>query len=272
MFDESFELSDVLAKLKRADESLAEFVAPLWPGVVRAAAWIEGAPWLLQIDEAPAQAGYYLLGIHDETCAAVLRPAEAEEIGRYLGYLTKATVLLLDEGLAYPASNVEKLQGITGPHPIHFAVGDPLASVRARYDGLNLYYDSAAIARTTTPLEELFAGPSLFSGDELLGVPGEASAGEGAQETLQQLHTHPELASQYRLTAVLETAGAVLEEWSHENDTLRLRWRRLDEVHTVTLTSDNATITSGISLAGARGFDPAQLIRLLHEHILDAWR
>jgi len=51
-----------------------------------------------------------------------------------------------------------------------------------------------------------------------------------------------------------------------------VRWRRVDDEYTVKLATDNAPITSGISLAGARGFDPALLIRLLHEHILDAWK
>ncbi len=32
MFDESLDLADVLAKLRRADDSLGEFIAPLWPG------------------------------------------------------------------------------------------------------------------------------------------------------------------------------------------------------------------------------------------------
>lgn len=271
--DESLELSDVLARLKRADESLAEFIAPLWPGVALAAAWIEGKPRLFRLPDVPAEEGYYLLKIEEET-ATVVRPAEAGEIRKFLNYLTKASVTLLDRGMAFPASSVERLQGITGPYPIHFAEGQPLARVQARFDGLNLLFDCTvtSIKHSDNPLEELLAGGSSFSiGSDLLGIPAEEESGETAEQALERLHANPDLYTEYRLKSVLEAGGAVLEHWSREADGLRLRWRLGDDVHEVTLASDNAPITSGISLAGARAFDPARLIRLLHQHILDAW-
>ena len=274
MNDESLELSDVLARLKRADESLAEFIAPLWPGVSLAAAWIEGKARLFHLDGVPAEEGYFLLKIEEET-AAIVRPAEQEEIRKYLNYLTKAGVTLLDQGLAFPAGSVERLQGITGPYPIHFAEGQPLAQVQARFDGLNLLFDCTvtSIKHSDNPLEELFAGGSSFTiGSDFLDIPGEEVSGEDAPQALERLHANPDLYTEFHLKSVLEAGGAVLERWSREADGLHLRWRRQDEVHTVTLASDNAPITSGISLAGARTFDPALLIRLLHQHILDAWK
>jgi len=274
MFDQSLDLSDVLARLKRADESLGEFIAPLWPGVSLAAAWIEGKPRLFHLEGVPAQEDYYLLKI-EEGSAAVTRLAEVEEVRKYLNYLTKASVVLLDEGMAYPAGTIERLQGITGPHPIHFAQGEPLMQVQARFDGVNVLFDSAMAERghSDNPLEELFAGgASLSFGSDLLDIPAEEEAGEDASPVLERLRKNPDLYTEYRLKSVLEAGGAVLENWSREEDGLHVRWRLEDDVHTVTLVSDNAPITSGISLAGTRGFDPAQLIRLLHEHLLDAWK
>lgn len=272
MFEQSLELSDVLAKLKRADESLREFIAPLWPGVSLAAAWVEGKPCLYHLKDVPEdREGYFLLGIEEET-ATVLRAAEDEEIHRYRRYLTKASVILLEQGLAFPASSVERLQGISSPRPIHFAEGDPLALVQARYDGLNLLYDGSRRSEESSPLEDLFASIPIFTPGDLLGIPGEDTAAAEADEPLTALRKHPELATEYRLKAVLETAGAVLEEWSPVSNAISLRWRRLDEEHTVTLRYAAAPITSGISLAGARGFDPARLTHLLIEHILDAWQ
>jgi len=273
MTEHSLDLSDVLARLRRADESLGEFVSPLWPGLSLAAAWIEGKARLLHLDHMPAEAGYYLLKIADDS-AEVVRLAEDEEIRKYLGYLTKASVILLDEGMAFPASSIERLQGISGPHPIHFAQGEPLAQVQARFDGLNLLFDSAVAPRkqSENPLEELFAGPSVMIGDELFGIPGQQESGEDAAQALARLRKDPNLQTEYRLRSVLEAGGAVLEDWRREADGLHVRWRREDDEYTVTLATDNAPITSGISLAAARGFDPATLIRLLHQHILDGWR
>jgi len=271
MFDESLELSDVLARLRRADESLEEFVAPLWPGVRLAAAWIEGKARLFHLEETPAEEGYYLLKIAEQT-AALLRPADEEEICKYLGYLTKASVILLERGMAFPAGSIERLQGITGPHPIHFAQGEPLARVQARFDGVNLYFAGAAAVRhSDNPLEELFSGQSLAIGEDMLDIHGEQASGEDAARALERLRENADLYTEYRLRSVLETAGAVLEEWRREDGGLHLRWRLEDEVHAVTIASDGSPITSGISLAGARAFDPATLIRLLHQHILDAW-
>ena len=272
MHDESLELSDVLARLKRADESLAEVVAPLWPGVVLVASWIEGGPHLFRLAET-APEGYYLLKVAEDI-ATVLRPAEEAEVRKYLGYLTRASVILLENGMAYPASSIERLQGINGPRPIHFAMGTPLTQVHARFDGLNLYYDSTVSPRkqSDNPLEELFGGPSIVRGGELFGVPGEEEAEDNAARALTQLQENPHLDTEYRIASVLETAGAILEEWSSEDGGFRIRWRLVDEVHTRSIPYAAAPITSGICLPGSRGFDPATLIRLLHDHILDAWR
>jgi hypothetical protein len=272
MFDESLELSDVLARLQRADESLAEFVTPLWPGVSLAAAWIEGKARLFRLDNVPAEEGYYLLRIENET-AVLARPAEDEEIRKFLGYLTKAGVILLDNGMAFPRGSVERLQGITSPHPIHFAQGEPLAQVQARFDGLNLLFAGAAtVRRSDNPLEALFSDPALAIGDDLLDIHDEQAAGADAAQALERLHENADLYTEYRLRSVLEAAGAVLEDWNRNDDGYHVRWRLGDETHAVTLAADNSPITSGISLAGARAFDPTTLIRLLHQHILDAWR
>ena len=270
MFNESLDLADVLAKLKRADESLAEFVAPLWPGVSRAAAWIEGKPRLFRLDEAPAVAGYYLLRIADET-AVVVRPAEDEEARKFRGYLTKASVILLDDGLAFPASSVERLQGMSAPRPLHFAAGVPLAPVQARFDGLNLFFDGVRGKQALTPLEEIFAQVDIFAPGDLLSAPGSETAGDDAAQALDALRAHPELRDEWTLRAVVESAGGAWRGWSREARGGRVRWELAGDAHEAHIETIAAPITSGISLAGARTFDPASLSRLLHEHILDAW-
>lgn len=275
MFDDALDLSDVLARLKRADESLAEFVAPLWPGVVMAAAWIEGKPRLFRLPDVPAAEGYYSLTI-DEHTATVVRAAENHEIKSFLNYLGKASVILLDGGLAYPAGSVERLQGITAPRPIHFAPDTLLARVQARFDGLNLFYDSAAKGgnKSDDPFAELLGMPAADGlDDDLFGLLGDDDGDASAQKALDRLHEDPQRYDEARLTAVVETAGAVLSSWSKEPDGYAVRWRREDAVHDIRLAHAAAPITSGISLAGARArsFDPATLVRELHQHILDAW-
>ncbi|OPZ88004.1 MAG: hypothetical protein BWY76_00181 [bacterium ADurb.Bin429] len=267
---EDLDLSGVLSQLKRADEALTEFVAPLWPGVRLAAAWMEHGPKLFRVAETPAEEEYYLLGTLDDV-ATVLRPADDAEISKYLNYLGKAKVILLPEGLAYPATFAERLQGITGPRPIHFAPEAPLTEAQARFDGVNLLYDRAATER---PKEDLFGGllaeSSIFTPGELLDTPGDGAG--GAEETVRELDARPEKAIEARLTGVLDSAGAILEEWSLTDDGVRLRWRHLDEEHAITLAQAASTITSGICLPGARHFDPARLARLLLDHVLDTWR
>jgi hypothetical protein len=271
MFGESLDLGDVLKKLKRADESLTEFVAPLWPGVQMAAVWIEGRARLFHLATPPEAAGYYLLGTQEQQ-ATVLRPAEEAEASRYRGYLEKAKVILLEHDLAYPASFAERLQGITDPRPIHFANAQPLQPVVARFDGLNLLFDCLPGAEKASPLAGLFGESSIFSPGELLDVPGQASASGGAESARQALLAHPETATEFQLKAVLEPAGAILHEWSQTDGQICLHWRRLDEAHDIKLATAASPITSGICLPGAQGFNPASLTRLLLEHALDAWR
>lgn len=272
MFDDGLDLADVLNNLRRADESLTEFVAPLWPGVERAAVWMEGQTRLYQLDDVPAQEGYYLLGTADDR-AHPQHLAEERDAQKYRSYLTAASVILLEDGLAYPASFAEQLQGITAPRPIHFAEGEPLRQVQARYDGINLFYDGGPKAKVTSAIEDLFGASDLFSPGELFGIPGETSAGGDAEAALAELREHPDRATEYRLRAVLEPVGAIITEWSRAADgTLTVRWRREDEEHTVRLRQAASPITSGICLPGMRGFDPSLLLHFLLQHALDSWR
>jgi hypothetical protein len=270
MFGEAMDLSEVLKKLKRADEALTEFVAPLWPGVALAAVWIEGRLRLFHLAEAPETEGYYLLGTEGGT-ATVVRSAEAAEVRQFRELLEKASVILLEHELAFPASFAERLQGITAPRPIHFAEAAPLQQAIARFDGINLFFDSRPGVEQASPFAGLFGESSIFTPGELLGIPGQASAGEGAGQAQEELQQHPERVIEYRLKAVLEPAGAVLCEWSRADDGIRLSWRKGDEVRDVMLHTDASPITSGICLPGARGFDSAALTRLLIDHALDCW-
>ncbi len=269
MFDESLDLSGVLHQLKRADESLTECIAPLWPGVALVAAWMEGKPRLLHLDAAPAEPGYYLLGT-EESQARVVRPAEHEEIVRFRKFLPRATVYLLDDGFAFPASFAERLQGITAPRPIHFAEGEPLGKVQARFDGVNLYYDGSV--EDASPLGNLFSGSSIFSGGELLNAPGTETAEDDARAALDSLQADPDLCIAYTLQAVLDAGHAELLAWSRDDSRIRLSWQRAGVEHTVLLDAAAAPVVMGISLAGARGFDAGKLTRLLVEHVLDPWR
>ncbi len=273
MFESSLDLTDVLKKLRHADEALTEFVAPLWPGVALAAVWLEGRPQLFQVTEPPAEEGLYLLGTEDGT-STVLRAAEAREHQRYLELLAKASVILLEDGFAFPATFAERLQGITGPRPIHFAEGSPLESVLARFDGLNLFYSRGKEAKQSSPLDALFGDTesSIFTTGELLGIPGEKTSGNDASTALADLKKHPDRAVEWALQGVLDPAGAVLEEWARVDGKIQFRWRRLDEEGTVTVAAPCSPITTGICLPGAQHFDPAALTRFLLEHALDAWR
>ncbi len=270
MTDDALGLSDVLAKIRRADESLTEFVAPVWPGVARAAVWMEGKPRLFGLDDAPTDAGFYLLGT--DTQARVLRPAEPSEVRRFLDFLGKASVILLDDAFAFPASFAERLQGITGPRPIHFAEGEPLAKVQARFDGINLFFDGGTAAKSDNPLAGLFGESSIFSPGELLGVPGTSAAGDEAEAARAKLQANPDAAVELRLRMVLGPAGATLDTWRRDGDTLVVVWQQDGQSHTVTLRNADSPITSGICLPGSRGFDLGALTRLLLDHALDAWR
>ncbi|HOS42805.1 MAG TPA: hypothetical protein PK794_03860 [Armatimonadota bacterium] len=266
---DDLDLSGVLSQLKRADEALTEFVAPLWPGARLAAAWMERGPRLFRVAETPAETGYYLLGTANDT-ATVLRPAEDAEARQYLAYLPRAAVILLPAGLAYPASFAERLQGITGPRPIHFAPDAPLESARARFDGVNLFYDRAEKTEAEGLFGGLLAESSIFTPGELLDTPGDGAG--AAEAAARELEAHPENAVAARLNAVLEPAGATLVAWAPADGALAVTWTRDDDARTAVLPSAASPITSGICLPGARHFAPARLTRLLLDHLLDAWQ
>lgn len=235
MFGESLDLADVLKKLRRADEALTEFVAPVWPGVSMVAAWMEKGPQLFQLASAPESAGYYLLG-SDGEFASIVRAADAHEAQRYRNYFDRSTVILLGDELAFPASFAERLQGITNPRPILFAEGKPLDEVVARFDGLNLLYERTPSAeKSSSPLAGLFSDASIFSPGELLGVPGQDAAEGEAEKVMETIREHPYLATEFRLKAIVESAGATLDDWSHleGGGGIELRWLREDEAHEV---------------------------------------
>jgi hypothetical protein len=268
MFDD-LDLSGVLSQLKRADDALAEFVAPWWAGAVLAVAWMEKGPRLFRLTEMPAEAGYWLFGTADDT-ATPIRPAEDAEVRKYLGLLPKATVILLAEELAYPGSFAEKLAGITGSRPIHFAPETPLVSVQARFDGVNLLYDGATAEKTDDPFGGLLSESSIFAPGELLDTPGDGAG--GADTALQELQAHPEQAVEARLNAVLEPAGATLVSWTPADGGVSVTWKCDFDEWTAALSVAGSPITSGICLPGSRGFNPGRLTRMLLDHLLDTWQ
>lgn len=271
MFGESLDLSDVLKKLKRADEALTEFIAPLWPGVKQVVAWLEGKPRLYTLTGEKSVTDYYLLGT-EGTIATPIRVADTEEVRQYHGLLEKARVVLLDYELAFPASFAERLQGITAPRPIFFANERPLTQAIARYDGINLLFDHLPGAEKSSPLAGLFSESSIFTPGELLDVPGQGSAEENAAQAQAELHAHSDLATQFRLLAVLEPCSASLLEWARRADnTLHVVWHKQERTVTVSLHSDKSPISTGICLPGAKGFNSGAMTRMLLEHALDSW-
>jgi hypothetical protein len=271
MTDNGFNLSDVLSQLKRADDALTEFTAPLWPGVQLAAVWMEGAARLFRVEDVPAQEGYYHLATEGDVARPV-RNAVEKDVDNFLHYLAKAKVLLLCDGLAFPASHAERLQGITGPRTIHLADGRPLEEVHARFDGINLFLDHDTMDKKKAPFGDLFTEDSIFAPGSLLGTPGENTAEEEAETVLHDLVAHPDQVTHFRLDSVLVPAGAMLEEWAWDGGQLTFTWRRLDEEYTTTIAQAASPITTGICLPGAKGFDPGRLTRMLLDHALDAWR
>ena len=271
MFGESLDLSEVLNTLKRADDALSEFIAPLWPGVRHIAAWMEHGPQLFLLDDAPSLQGYYLLAC-DGSQAKLVKQASENDAQRYRNYLERANVTLLEHGFAYPVSFAERLQGITAPRPIFFAPAQPLLQVVARYDGINLFYDRTPDTVSENPLGDLFSGNAIFTTGELLGVPGEEHATDRAQEANDALSGNADLQYEYRLKSLLEPAGATLMEWSRRDRGVQLSWRLREEEHTTRLLAPDSPISSGICLPGARHFDVGALTRLMLEHALDTWR
>jgi len=271
MFGESFDLAGVLNRLKQADKALMDFIAPLWPGVTLAVAWMEQGPRVFQLEAPPAQAGYYLLETREET-AYVLREADANDAQRYRNYLERAGVILLEHDLAYPESFAERLQGITAPRPILFAQGLPLQHLVARFDGINLFCESVAGETSSSPLDGLFSGNAIFTPGEMLGVPGQEGADNAAEQAQDEMRNDPNRCIEYQLKAVIEPAGGQLTACVVKDGACHVSWRSLAEAHDVVLASPVSPITSGICLPGARGFDSSALTRVLIEHALDAWK
>jgi hypothetical protein len=267
MFDDNLDLSEVMRGLKRADDALTECIAPLWSGAGLVAAWMEGQPRLYRLDAPPAHDGFYLLAT-DGDRAVVAREAEADEMHRYLRLLPTARVVLLEDGLAYPATFAERLQGITGPWPIHFTLDPPLTTLTARFDGLNLYAEARA-AEPDNPLAGLFGESSIFAPGSLLDVPG--GNDDDARAAQDILLADPSQAVTARLHAILTAAGATLTTWSRADGAYIVRWERYGAAHETRLTSTQPPITAGISLPGARTFDAGKLARFLLDHALDLW-
>jgi len=267
MSEQFFELSDVLQKLRHADDALTEFIAPAWPGVTRVVAWMEHGPRSFDIAEAPKNSGYYLFGT-DEDPVKILRPASKEEINRYLNLLPAAQVILLPDDMAYPATFAEKLQGITAPVYLHFAHGEALERVHARFDGVNLLYDGLKVAEKESPLAGLFSGSSIFAPGELLDVPGGEGSEEEAAIMADKLLANQDLADEFTFQAMLKAIGGELLEYELRDDDLyHLRWSCNGSEYSFTLPLPSSPVVAGICLAGSRGFDPGRLTKLLLESL-----
>jgi hypothetical protein len=265
MFDTGSDLSDVFRTLRHADDALTEFVAPWWAGVTRVAAWLEKRPQIVPLVETPEGEGYWYFATADGS-ARPLRSATPEEHTRYLRLLPRAEVILLEGGLAFPGSFAERLLGITGPHPIHFAIGDPLTRADARFDGLTLLYEKAHGA-SDRPLAGLLAGNSIFTMGEMLAPPDGDAAG-GAKAALAALRDDPTQTVSVRLTALCAASGAELISFTTEGNQLSITRRTPDGERTAVLSSPDAAIAAGICLPGAATFDPSALTRALLQH---AW-
>lgn len=267
MSEQFFELSDVLQKLRHADDALTEFIAPYWPGVIQVAAWMEHEAQVFDIANTTHLAGYYIFST-DDNPASIVRPATEEEISRYLNLLPLAQVILLPDNMAFPATFAEKLQGITAPMLLHFAHGETLDRARARFDGVNLLYDGLKIDDRESPLAGLFSSSFIFSPGELLDVPGGEGSDEEAASRAEKLLANQDLASELALQSLVHAIGGEFVSFELRDDDLyHLRWRQHDVEHTVSLPLPCSPIVSGICLAGSRGYDQGRLTKLLLESL-----
>ncbi len=267
MSEQFFELSDVLQKLRHADDALTEFIAPYWPGVIQVAAWMEHGAQIFDIANTPNTAGYYIFNT-DADPAQIVRPATEDERSRYLNLLPLAQVIILPDNMAFPATFAEKLQGMTAPMLLHFAHGETLDRARARFDGVNLLYDSLKIDDRESPLAGLFSSSSIFSPGELLDVPGGEGADDEAAAMADKLLANQDLASEFALQGMVHAVGGELVSFELRDDDLyHLRWRQHDIEHSVSLPLPCSPIVTGICLAGARGYDQGRLTKLLLESL-----
>jgi hypothetical protein len=267
MFDAPFELADVLSRLRRADVALHEFVAPVWPGVRGAVAWVEGRAKLYALEAVPETPAYVVCVLTDAG-AHVDRPATPEEAALFCCKLPQLAVVLLADSLAYPAGLAERLQGVTAPRPIWFAPEAPLAPATARFDGVNLFYDAPRNPPTRSGRDL----PSLFATDDLFGPPKRAGEDEEARAILETLQADPALGTTARLQAILEAAGAACVHWERGAAGIEIVWRRGLERVTATLRTIASPLTSGICLAQPTPLNAPCLAQLLQAHLLDYWR
>jgi hypothetical protein len=271
MFEPDINFGQAMNMLKRADATLREFVAPVWPGVKYTVAWIDKRPHGYFLTDKFDCEKWVVFERQEDDTIKLLRGADPAEINKFMSFMPKFGVHLIGGGMIFPAELADKMRGISGPMPAIFAPKEAGKRVQVRFDGVNVLFDGEegkAIAQHADP----FAGSALFDPGDSFSLSGKEECKEEADKMAEALAADKSKKKVWIMKALIKIAKRELKSMVLEDGKYYIDVQ--DENGTESLIIEKAVspVTTGISLGGSRDLDVRALTRKLQESIILAWR
>ncbi len=271
MFEPDIDFGQALNIFKRADATLREFVAPVWPGVRYVVAWIDKKPRGYFLPSDINSEKWVVFERQEDDTIKLLRDADVGEIGKFMGFMPKFGVHLVGEGMIFPAELADKMRGISGPMPAIFAPKESGKRVQVRFDGVNVIYDGEegkAISQHADP----FAGSALFDPGDSFALSGKEECKEEADKIAEALIADKNKKKVWIMKSLIKIAKRELKSMVFEDGKYYIDVKDENGMEKLIIDKAISPITTGISLGGSRDLDVRALSRKLQESIILAWR
>ncbi len=271
MFEPDIDFGQAMNMLKRADATLREFIAPVWPGVKYVAAWIDKKPRGYFLTDTFDAEKWVVFERQEDDIIKLLRDAEPAEISKFLNFMPKFGVHLIGCGMVFPAELADKLRGISGPMPAVFAPSEAGKRVQVRYDGVNIFFDGEE-GKAKEQHADPFAGSALFDPGDSFSLSGKEECKEEADKMAEALTTDKNKKKVWTMKALVKTAKRELKSMVYENEKYYIEVQDDNGIEKLIIDKAVSPITSGISLGGSRDMDIRALTRKLQDSLIISWR
>jgi hypothetical protein len=263
-------LLDRVASAER-DFMEAEFLAPvLKGGQVRVR--IEGLVLTLRV-AGSFEPGWAVLKPLSMDRAKILRKPGLQQVRDYLALFPAIRLLLLtrgdDDWLAMPGHAEDSRFQISGPIPVHLAVGvEPFQQVIARFDGARFFFQE--VDRRRNPAIAAYLREALVSGtppDQLRKPTLTAQEREAYGRVYLALEEAKRSRAEIRLRDALSHAEAALQSYIEHEDAYTVSFSAHGRNHRATVRKDDlSVISAGICLSGQdQRFDLQSLVGVIQE-------
>jgi hypothetical protein len=271
MFEPDIDFGQAMNMLKRADATLREFVAPVWPGLKFAAVWIDKKPRGYFLPESFDTEKWVVFERQEDDSIKLLRDADPAEIEKFLNFMPKFGVHLIGDGMVYPAELADKMRGISGAMPALFAPRESGKRVQVRFDGVNIFFDGEE-GKAKEKHADPFAGSALFDPGDSFALSGKEECKEEADKTADALKADKNKKKVWTMKALVKIAKRELKSMVYENGKYHIEVQDENGIEKLVIEKIASPVTTGISLGGSRDLDVRALTRKLQESLIMAWR